>query len=184
MEDKWVVQNNSGKILILPINKLRFTINGRMDLVERLGLNVREIEINKEVKREIAYNNLVTIEKHDSISEHEKELAGKMDKMMSLLESGISPQAPSVQKVEIVKQIESQADAESLSAVLDKYFKDRGMDTGEAKKKIEEEEKMREDAIKQLIDHDKKPDSTLKGFGDKKEVKEEPEDFSDLIDFE
>jgi len=214
MEDEWIVQNNSGTVLILPKNKLKFTNGGKMDLVKQLGLSVKEIELDREIKRELTYNNLVTIKKTDSSKENEAELSKKMDAMINLLQQGgaqappapvSEPQNPREQIVEMMlkegslegildkyfkdKTFETGTSdktfetGENLEEILDKYFKNRTFATGEGKVvKDDEEEKMREDAIKQLIDRDKKPQGSLDDFGDKR-VSGEDEDFSDLIDF-
>jgi len=175
MSDIWIVQNVSGTVLILPKNKIRFTIGGRVDLVERIGLPVREIELDTEINREFSYNNLTTVEKHDSSKDHEKELSGKLDQMMSFLKSQ-TPTVPGSSKNSV------EFDPKEISLILDKYFKERKMKISGGETDSEEENKMREEAVRIMIESSKPLDGNLDGFGVERKY-EDTDDFSDLVDF-
>jgi hypothetical protein len=171
--DKWVVKNTSGTVLLLPKNKVNFTIGGRIDLVERLGKSVREIELDSEISRALAYNNISTVEKYDSSKDHERELSGKLDQLMSFLKSKEPATEVSKSGIEI--------DSKEIATILDKYFKDRKT-KGSDGETDGEEDKMREDAIRKMIESSKHPDGTLDGFGVERKS-EDTDDFSDFVDF-
>ncbi len=178
MKESWIVKNNTGTAFHLAKCRITLTPEGRIDLVERLRKSVIELELIDEIQIAVDRKHLLTIEKISS--SNETEMSTKLDDLIHLMSekkesTPVAPQIPSLTK-------------EDIAGVLDQYIgslKDLLQKGGTISKedieRLGDEEKMREDAMKTLIEKDKsKKEHNLADFGNERKI-EDMDDFSDLI---
>ena len=177
MEDKFVVKNASGNVLMLPKNRITLAIGARIDLADRLNKTIRELKRDDEIFRELTHGNLVAEEEVDTSIE--AGVNDKIDRLLGILESGAaSPE----------KQTNVNVDADMIMDLLREQISKLDLGSlvkgsvGDKKGEGINEEKMREEALRKLVDNAKIGKGKLEGFGSEREV-EEDDDFSDLIDF-
>lgn len=160
MEEKYIVRNNSGTILRLTKYRITLNINQTIDLVTALNKSVSEIKRDVEIAREMGYRNLVLVEEVVPIANTANLDPSKLDEIINLLKE---------QKV--VQQFvinNSSVEANSVKAEIDK---------------LDEEEKMREDALLFTLGRSKSPKvKNIKDMGNAKKI-ENADDFGDKINF-
>jgi len=210
MEERWIVRSNIAGILHLPTNKLTFKKHGESkDLVRLLKKSVEQLERDDEIKLHLSYKNLVTIEKKSKEEIRSKEITKKLDDVIDIVKSQKEPKDTGVStKVDkIISMIESQEGEESdpiiireqvpsptldlsdllkTSGLLDELkhhinqaIKDK---TKSISEEDNEEEYMRDDAMKKLLSESKDPEKSFDKLGKDKEI-EVPDGFEELIDF-
>ncbi|GAF90343.1 unnamed protein product, partial [marine sediment metagenome] len=67
-EDRFVVQNNTNTVLILTKNKITMSPRQVVDLIIRTGKSLHELDKDPEIRLNLAYKNLILIDKFDSRS--------------------------------------------------------------------------------------------------------------------
>lgn len=174
MEDRFIVRNNSGNILMLPRNRITLAIGARIDLAGRLNKSIQEIKRDPEIILELTHNNLIKEEEFDSSIE-----AGvdkKLDKLIELMQSR------GIQKTTV--EIDPEMIGDILRDKIGSLTQNIKSDEEKTEKVLEEnEEKMRQEAFMKLMQKKKGEDSNLDTFGGKsKEVESGDDDYSDLID--
>ena len=180
-EDRFVVKNNIKTILILSENKIKMTPGQVIELISRTGKSLQEIERDPEIRLNLAYKNLILIDKFDSRSvliqgSTDTTLSKKIDALLELVANK--------------ETVEVREEPIAIDSILDvirtEMSKIRGRvdENGDSSdfSEEEEEERMRLEALEQIVNQDKKVDKNFDKFG-KKRKDEEVDDFSDIIDF-
>ena len=189
---RYIVKNNSGTVFNLKQNKIMFKPNQMVDMVNRTGKTIVEIENDVEIMREIGYKNLLVIERFDP-NDRNDELVRKMDNLLERLQCEKKEPIPEPVK-ELVKEIIqepvkeeikiSNINLEDIKKVVDECLKSvlkSGNFVQSGNKTINnDDEKLRELAIEQLLKRAAPVEKNL-NLGVDREV--EHEDHSDDIDF-
>lgn len=210
MEERWIVRSNIAGILHLPANRLTFKKNGdSKDLVRLLKKSVEQLEKDDEIKLHLSYRNLVTVEKKSKEEIRDQEITNKLDDVINIVKSKDSPKDTGVSKKvdKIIEMIESQegeevdpvivreqipspmldlSDLLKTSGLLDelKHHINQAIKSKEQDvlKEVNEEEEMRDDAMKKLLAKSKDPEKSFDKLGVNKEI-ESSDEFEHLIDF-
>lgn len=166
MEEKWIVMNNTGKILNLPKNGILLkSKNEVVDLISLTGKSVIDLERDQEIRIALSHNDLITLEKvnpyekKEDKEEKNSEISKKLDDLISVVKGlNLSPE----KTVEIIREVgTSSSDKDS--------------------KKYMDEEKMRLAAIEDIVNKSK--NKKVKNFGEERRKEGDIDDFSDIIDF-
>jgi len=175
MEDRFVVKNNSGSVLMLPMNRITLAMGASIELCSRLDKTVKELKNDREISLEIKQGNLVAQDEYEA----DTGLDGKIDKLLGLMEAG-GTQRPMIdaQMIEeiLARQLSNLDIGKMVLEKTEEKKRDKEVDEG----------KMREEALKKIVGDKKLEDSNLEGFGGKfKEVESDEDDDNniDLIDF-
>jgi len=172
MSDVWIVENQGSMIINLASLGVVLRKKGDVvDLVKATNKNVSELESNKDLKLQFAYNNLKTIKKESFIPSpvDNSGLEQKLDVLLSSLSE------------------------EKMESLLEKIFKknvvqstqyvEKSAENQDNKSIVDSDEDVRQEALMKLIfNKDKKVESNLENFGKKSQEIEVEDDFSDLID--
>jgi hypothetical protein len=188
MVEKWVVLNNSGKILNLPKSKIVLKKkNQSIDLVAATGKPIFQLELDPEIKLHFAYNNLKTVEKVSREQSHDvKGLSDKMDALLDVItgkdDSNVTDKIDSL--VEALKGNQNaNIDVEQLASLLAATGVVSKKDKESMTPDEQEENKMRDEAMEKLMSSTKDPEKSMSTFGRTKVISENNDDMSDLIDF-
>ena len=175
MEDRFVVKNNSGNILMLPKNRITLAIGASIDLARRLNKTFNEIKRDAEITRELTNKNLILEDEFDSSIE--SGMDKKLDTLIGLMQlSGSASPSVSIDLEAIEKMLQEKVD------LMAKKMNISNKDVDEDEDEDDEEESMREKAFMELMKKDKGKGSNLDTFGGKsKEI--DSDDHSDFIDF-
>jgi len=179
-DDRFVVKNNTKTILVLSKNKIKMGPGEVIDLISRTGKSLQELDRDPEIKLNLAYRNLVLIDKFDSRpilvqGAVDTDLSKKIDALMEMVSNKGT--------------IEIREEPIAIDSILEvirlemSKIKGRVDKEGNPVNVSKEEEEMRLKAIKQMIKHDKKVNKNFDKFGKERKNEEESEDFSDIIDF-
>ena len=178
MEDRFIVKNNSGNVLMLSKNRITLAVGGVIDLAKRLNKTIGELNRDQEISLELSNGNLIKEDEFDSSKE--AGLDRKLDALIDLMKEGKS--------VSSVKDPSPQTSVPFDISVLGNIIRHEiskislGMKNGEDPMSSEEE-KMRERALMEMIKNKEKgQDSNLDGFGGQ-DKETDSDDFTDLIDF-
>ena len=179
MKEKWDVRNNTKTILFLPQNKIKLNPENSIDLVEFTGKRVIDLENDKEIKRELSYNNLITIQKIKdepqpivSAAPNMQPIEDKLNKILGMLSEQDKASLES-----------GKINLDSLEEILKEKLKNITITPKEKDEEIakKEDEKMREKAIEVMIEKEKQKEDNLKAFGQSTKI-EDAEDHSDFIE--
>jgi len=187
-KDKWVVKNNSGTAFNLGLGSCRitFTPEGRVDLVERSNKDIDYLERVEDLQTALFHNNLITLEKFDHRNPDVSEVSEKLNSLIQIISSKV-PEKKEDQSPSLTKEDIGEILGAHLSDLKDMISKQKpiviNQGSGQVGQENEEEERMREDAMKTLIEKDTSSSkSNLDDFGSKREIQiEDMEDFTDLI---
>jgi len=146
MQEKWIVKNNRNNMLNIAKFKIKLAAHQVIDLVSATNKTVRELELDLDIKREFSHNNIVEIEKivPDTNSLSLDSLTKQFDELKSILLEN-KPQ----QNTNIVIDHEKIADSIKSSLNLSELIINEQKSIIENKEN--EDEKMREDAVMNLI---------------------------------
>lgn len=177
--ESWVVRNKSGKTLFLTKNNILFKRDGdAIDLVARTGKRIDDLEFDKEIKINFSYNNLVTVSKvrEEKVMEIPNEIDEKLNKLLDAVAS--------IRAVENVEKNDNSSDINKILSYI-KDMKINGVSNEIDVDQEKNEEKLREDFLKQLMENKKakEEDTKMDNFGKNKRQIDSDEDFTDLIDF-
>lgn len=175
--EKWIVKNNSGTMLNLPKCGIFFKkADEVLDLVNHTGRTVSDLENDPELRKNFSYNNILTIEKvkftPEAISDSES--LQTLSKKLDILTEYISKKTENNDQIDMSKIediVKKGLFGLSSNIVLNNDTRNN------------EEEEMRQDALKKLIDNSSASEKNLENFGSKKREIEDHDDFSDMIDF-
>ena len=183
MEDKFVVKNKSGTVLNIPNHKLRLSINAEVDLVSRLEKTTVEIKRDKDILRELTFNNLEILEEYDS-SKKDYNIEQKIDSLINILSEKKENNIDSI-KEDIINALENKIkiDESLIEKTIQNKISNIKLDNNSVddNKKNIDEEKMREQALLELLNKEKSYE--VKDFGKERKIDGDQEDFSDMVDF-
>ena len=178
MKEKFIVKNNSGNVLMLPKNRITFTVSGRMDLVDRLDKPIDEIKNDSEIKEYISSGKLLIVEMDGGKS---SEIENKLDFLIGLVEKKDNKKEEEINvfNMEVIdKIIKEEINRLSKNILSVKVEKNNNYENDE---NINEE--LKEKFLKEIVSKNKVKDSNII-IKNQEEIKIDPEDdHSNLIDF-
>lgn len=177
MQEKWVVKNNSKMIISMPKMGIVLRPKGTVDLVSATGMEVKDLERDSELSVQFTHEHFETIEKikNPEKGEIDPKIQEKLDAILSKVEN-----MPQNQREVIVEKQSVEFDPKNLENILRNIVSNIGAGEKTASK---EEDEMREEAIKKLVENAKAPKvSELDNFG-KQKKNIDHDDNSDLISF-
>jgi len=193
-QETWVVKNNTKTILRLNENKLTFKPKQEKDLCFHTKKTISELERDEEIKINLSYNNLITIEKYDPKDDEQKKIieairseftamnplppppdatVGNDLKEIKDLLSSISLNKSDINQEELINAIKS-----ALPEQIEIIKKDKNIVSEEENK----DDRIREAALMKLISSGKKAETHLNSFGTETKIESESEGNADLLD--
>lgn len=183
MQEHWIVENNSGGVLVLTIDGHNIVLKrstDRVDLVFRTGKKVADLEENQELSLHFDQNNLITIEKQKNVTE-EQSLSLKIDSLMSMLSN--MPKAESNGNITDQERVSIDSDLkESIAEVIREQISKMHLPGNSLSLTEKEEQRMRELALQKLVNNQKKIDSNFNKIGKDRVIDNEADGNEDLID--
>ena len=179
-EEQWIVRNNTSGPLILPNNKLTFSKCGQeKELCFLTNKTISELERDQEIKMNLSHKNIITVFKTEKpVSDTDTEgISNKLEDLKKLI-------LDSSQNVQIIEK-EASAPQVDISQIVDaikgQININIGSESGENVVSLEDE-KMKEEAIKQLVFRKDDLKKNLQNMGSTKQIKNESEGNEDLLD--
>jgi len=177
MEEQWVVKNNTKGILLFPKNKIKFNFFGQeKELCFFTNKTVSELEKDEEVKINLAHNNIITVSKTTREEKKENEIYSQIKELKDLIIN-------SNQK--ITPQQSMNVDMESIAKAISKEINIKLNIVSGAENVVflKEEERMREDILKQFVLKNRdNSEKNIKHFGQEKKVDNESEGNEKLLE--
>lgn len=185
MQEQWVVKNNTRGPVFLPKNKIHFNHpDQEKELCFTTNKTVEELERDPEINFNIEKGFIITVSK---ISEKQQEkienrkvvsdLSQQIDELKALL---IASQQQNQNNQPEPKELDTDKIIEAIKDNIQINVKSSGK--SEENIVSSEEEKMKEDALKELIFRKDKSTKSFDNLGSSKEVKIEGEGNEDLLD--
>jgi len=178
LKETWVIQNNTKTILHMPQNKIRLEPNaGKVDLVSFTGKEVKDLEHDVEIQRELTYNNIITLDKV-KLKKEDHAIANKLDQLITLFGSKEEAQ-------QTVNMDMANLDLSAIEEIIKNRLQDIEVhvDGAVKDKRAEEDEKMREEAITKMVEKEDHKGTSFATLGKEREIETEEEDLTDFIDF-